>query len=254
MKTGFQPVARRRLSDEIIDQIKTMILERDLKPGDQLPSERELVDMFKVGRTPIREAIRTLGLLGVLEVRAGHGVFVKRPNVDSFLKNMQGALDFLVELEKKTFIEILELRRVLESHTAAMAAGNATKDDLDFLEKAFQDLLLIQRRYQEAPDDEGAQRWIEADYDFHKAVAICSHNGVFEVMITSVKTLVHRTSRNFLSLPDFLIVAEDFVSEHRRIKEAIQARSPEQALEAMTVHLNHAQEVMSLLIRMKDDA
>ncbi|MBU2551049.1 MAG: FadR family transcriptional regulator [Proteobacteria bacterium] len=248
MKADFQPVARRRLSDDIVDQIKTMILERDLRPGERLPSERDLVDMFRVGRTPIREAIRTLDILGVLDVRAGHGVFVKEPDVNSYLKNMQESLNFLVELEKKTFIEILDVRQVLESHTAALAAKNATKDDLSLLEKTFQDLLYIQRAYEKAPTEANARNWIEADFNFHKFVAQCSHNGVLEVMITSIKTLVHRSSRKLLSLPDLLELAQDFINEHKQVMEAVKSGSSERASQAMTDHLNHAQEVMSRLI------
>ncbi|MBW1789764.1 MAG: FadR family transcriptional regulator, partial [Deltaproteobacteria bacterium] len=224
----------------------------DLKPGERLPSERALVDLFQVGRAPIREAIRTLDVLGVLDVRAGHGVFVKEPDVNSYLKNVQESLDFLVELEKETFIEILDVRRVLESHTASLAAINTTKDDLLLLEKTFQELLHIQGEYQKAPNDEGAKNWIEADFEFHKSVAQCSHNGVLQVMITSIKSLVHRTSRKLLSLPDLVELAQDFNSEHQRVLEAIKAGSPEQASRAMSDHLNHAQEVMSRLICSKD--
>ena len=217
-----------------------------------MPSERDMVEMFQVGRTPIREAIRTLTLLGVLEVRQGHGVFIKEINVDHFMKNIQESMEFMVGLGKKVFPEILEVRRVLESHSAHLAAENATEADLRMLEMAFQELPRIHQEYKQNPNEENEERCIEADYNFHKALAHCSHNSMLLVIITSIRSFVHQTSRKLLSLTDLLEVAEDFIFQHKKIMEAVKARQPKRASQAMALHLNHAQEVMQRLITTED--
>lgn len=248
MKNFLHSIEKRRLSDSILDQLKTLLLERDLKPGDKLPSERELASIFKVGRPSIREALRTLNILGVLDIRPGHGVFVKTPDAQAYLDGIQESIGFLLEVEHRTFLEILEVRSVLESHTAILAAKNATEEDLARLEEAYLTLSRIQIAYSKDPDEEGAENWIEADYEFHKAISLCSHNGVLMAMINFLKSLVQRTSRKLLSMPDLLKVGAEFNEEHKRILEAIKAHSEQEAAQAMSVHLQHAQEVMADLI------
>ncbi|MFH1147294.1 MAG: FadR/GntR family transcriptional regulator, partial [Pseudomonadota bacterium] len=242
-----------RLSEGILEQLKAMLLARGLKPGDKLPSERELAMTFKVGRPSVREAIRTLDILGILDIRPGEGIFVKEPNVNAYLTSMQEALEMLVELEEKTFLEILEVRSILESHTASLAAKNATKDDLALLDQAFQDQTNTLPSLHGARSHADAQAYIDADFAFHKAVAVCSHNGVLCVMINFIKTLVQRTSRKFLFLPNMIEVSTEFLQEHYHVMRAIKGHSPEEATRAMSVHLKHAQSVMARLIISKKD-
>lgn len=233
MRELIQPIAKRRLSDDVVDQFKTMIAENNLKRGDRLPSERELSLLFEVGRPSIREAIRTLDILGYVDIRPGQGIFVKEPNAEFYLKTIQESLKMQGELEKRTILEILEVRAILEFKTASMAARNPDKDDLALLGEAYANVV-------ESVRNENANQLIEADYEFHKAVAHCSRNYVLYFMIHIIGDLVKRTTRKFLTGPNLPDFYESVRLEHLSILEAIRKRSESEAGDAMARHLEHA--------------
>jgi len=249
MRDFIQPVTKQRLSDGVVDQLKSLLAERNLRPGDKLPSERELSALFKVGRPSIREAIRTLDILGFVDIRPGQGIFVKEPNTDFYLKNLQDSVGMLMEMQQRTFIELLEVRVILETQTAFLAAVNARQKDLDLLDQAFEELEKAIIRYETTLRDEDMQTYINKDFAFHSAVAICSRNNVLHVMINFIEDLIKRSSRRFLSLPDLLKVSREFFAEHGKIREAIRSRSQAGAAEAMRSHLQHAREVMNRIIK-----
>jgi len=241
MKELIQPVTKRRLSDDVVDQFKTMIAEHNLKPGDKLPSERELSILFQIGRPSIREALRTLDILGYVDIRPGQGIFVKEPNNQFYLKTIRESLEMQGELEEKTLLEILEVRGILEFQTATMAARKANENDVAELAEAYGNLTRSLR-------DEDTDQFIEADYEFHKAIARCSGNNVLYVMIHIIEDLVKRTTRKFLTGPDLPAFYEAIRVEHASILEAIRNRSESEAGQAMARHLHHAIEQMKKVL------
>jgi GntR family transcriptional repressor for pyruvate dehydrogenase complex len=237
MRELIQPIGRRRLSDDVIGQLKTLLVERNLKPGDKLPPERDLSGLFQVGRPSIREALRTLDILGFVDIRPGDGVYVQDPLGGSFLKSIQESLEILTQLEPKTFVEIFEVRMILEAKTASMAAQYAGPEDLAFLQKAFREL-------EDHLTDPNS--YSEKDWEFHKAIARCSHNNVLFHLINHCSALIKLTSKRFVEVPNITAV---FHPDHRAIFRAIQNRSEKKAVQAMTEHLLHAQESIQRLLR-----
>ena len=237
MRELIQPIGRRRLSDDVIGQLKTLLVEKNLKPGDKLPPERDLSGLVQVGRPSIREALRTLDILGFVDIRPGDGVYVQDPLGGSFLKSIQESLEILTQLEPKTLIEIFEVRMILEAKTASMAAQFAGPEDLAFLQNAFREL-------EDHLTDPNS--YSEKDWEFHKAIARCSHNNVLFHLINHCSALIKLTSQRFVEVPNITAV---FHPDHRAIFRAIQNRSEKKAAQAMTEHLFHAQESIRRLLR-----
>jgi len=122
------------LSEKIVEQIKEMILSGKLKPGEKLPTENELCNMFNVSRTSIREAIKILAGLGFVKIKRGLGIFVEELNA-SYLINQ--ITPILIQREDD-LLDVFSIRKILESQAAAWAAEKATCEDIKRMEKAIQ--------------------------------------------------------------------------------------------------------------------
>ncbi len=127
----FKPIKKIRVYEKIVDDIKDLIDKGRLKWGDQLPTERELSETFKVSRTCVREAFRILESQGFLESRPGNGTYVTNNAIDSLI---QPLASFILK-EKDYQLELFEMRRLLESQLAYLAAERATLENMSKMEK-----------------------------------------------------------------------------------------------------------------------
>src|SRR4029453_12712716 len=119
------PIKSTRIYEEIVRQVKAMIAEGRLKGGDRLPPERDLAEKFVVSRTSVREALRALESLGLIEIRPGEGTFVREMSVEWLVE----PLALVMASQREAIGELFEARRVLEPAIAALAAGRATPDE-----------------------------------------------------------------------------------------------------------------------------
>src|SRR4051812_25162255 len=163
---------RQGTTDAVRETILARIRRRQWPPGAELPSERELMEEFKVSRIPLREALAGLRALGVLQTRAGSGTRVRRVDADSVAQ----LLPLLVTLEgERTFGQVFELRLAVESQTAALAPRRHTDADA----RALKGFLVTLKEDLDANLDEA----VEADLDFHVAIARATGNPLFEVLM-----------------------------------------------------------------------
>ncbi|MCK5200954.1 MAG: FadR family transcriptional regulator, partial [Spirochaetales bacterium] len=134
MDNKIEPIKKRRLSEEVLKKLQSMIIDGTYKTGDQLPSERELSELFQVSRASIREALRVLGTLGFLDSRVGvgGGTFVKKISIDALINPFSEILGN----EKELIIEMLEFRRILETEIARLAALRRTEEDIARMESS----------------------------------------------------------------------------------------------------------------------
>jgi len=130
MKTPLKPVKPRRISDQVFDQLKELIVRGQLKPGEQLMPERELAETLGVSRTTVRDAISKLVVMGYLEHRQGQGTFVRKPTLTN-----GNLLAEAMRFEDATLKDLLEFRKGLECNAAAVGAHRAMDDDIDMLRK-----------------------------------------------------------------------------------------------------------------------
>jgi GntR family transcriptional repressor for pyruvate dehydrogenase complex len=205
---------RRKLSHEVSEEILVMIENGEVSIGGQLPTENELVELFSVSRTSVREAIKSLAALGVVEIRSGVGTFVTgdRPGP---LRTLPGHTR---EIHKSDLLDILEFRRIFEPETAALAAERATDKDLEEMHRCVVEL------------DKGVAAGIRPpeDLGFHLALARATRNSA----VVDVSSLIIRFYEQDVYMPDALDV-----EGHRAIYEAVKNRNPDVARTAMCDHL-----------------
>jgi DNA-binding FadR family transcriptional regulator len=216
----LRTVQRRKLTEEIAQQLLGEIRERKLAPGTRMPSERELVKALGVGRSTIREALNGLALLGVLDIRHGQGVFIAEGATRE-----RGPEELAAALAKGVTHDLLEARRIVEVEIAALAAGRRKQGDL----RSIAGVLKAHERALRAgePCAEHAAR-------FHLEVAAAAHNEVLEGLVASILPMLEQLGPRLETLPDY---REWEYAEHREIYEAIRAGDTELAAERMREHL-----------------
>lgn len=220
----FKAVSSSRVSQLIVDQIRMLLKEERLQPGDRLPSERELCTQFGVSRVTVREALRSLEASGLVEIRLGArgGAFVTAP---SSRRVGEGLAD-LLSLSPLTATEVTEARLVFELGIVPLIVERATEEDLDALR---------------ALCDEHAEAVKQGTYDmemsadFHTRVAACTHNGAIEMLVQSFHGPLLMSLREAQSIEPQM--GHRGSKEHRKFVEAIAARDAEAATEIMRTHL-----------------
>lgn len=219
-----------RLSDRVAKRLEELIVGGVLKTGQRLPPERELAEMFGVSRTVVREATHNLTAKGLLEVRPGSGSYVSGPSTDSVTESLSLLLR---SMEGGLFVEDLhEVRRVLETAIATRAAERATDEDI-------LDLEVTLRRMEEAEGD--SEAIADLDVEFHRALAVAAHNPLFIILLESIGELLLAIRRMAFQAPETFHKAR---YHHRDILEKVKSRDPHQAREAMSAHLDEAEDTM----------
>lgn len=211
-----------RVTEEAIDKIRERIVNGSWGPGDRLPKESELAADLGLSRNSLREAVRALSQLRVLEVRQGDGTYVSSLEPDLLLEST-GFISHL--LLGETEVELYEVRRILEAAAAALAAGR-----IDPAEK--QELGQILERMRAA---KSVEELVEADVAFHAVIAGAAGNAVLTSLLASLSTRTMRVRLWHGRAADDAL--DETREEHRRIYEAIIAGDPELARAAATAHI-----------------
>jgi GntR family transcriptional repressor for pyruvate dehydrogenase complex len=216
------PIKSTRIYEEIVRQVKTMVTEGRLKSGDRLPPERDLAEKFVVSRTSVREALRALESLGLIEIRPGEGTFVREVSVESLIEPL--ALAMLSQRE--AIGELFEARRLLEPAIAALAARRATPDEIVELER----ILEAQGKAIAA-----GQTGLAEDAAFHAAIGTAAHNRAITHIAHAIRDLLTQSREDSLNTPGRPHRSHD---DHRRLLQAITTRDERAARQAMLDHLD----------------
>ncbi len=217
----FTPISRTRLSESAIDQIKEYIIHHDLQSGSRLPSERELGKRLQISRSSIREALRILEIMGLVEVKSGKGTYVKDLTGDLFTPLPVWVSDYKDKIHKH-----FEARLILEPEIAALAARRATPEHIERLRENI-------RIQGNLADDQLADR-IQADIDFHCLVAEAARNETLLMLFNSLarisfhgwKAAIKTKGRN-----------ETAVKEHLELTDKISKNDEKGARKAMRDHM-----------------
>ncbi|MBC7189473.1 FadR family transcriptional regulator [Candidatus Aerophobetes bacterium] len=222
--SGFRPVQKRRIYQEIIEQIQSMIERGELKPGHKLPSERELAEICRVSRPAVREALSALEIMKVIEIRPGEGTFIRNTRKVC----LQKSLSFLKN--QTSPFEVLQARKVVESGIAKIAACEAKEEDLVLMEK------LVEKMKKVIDEHE---KLLDLDYKLHVAIAEATHNPILreigEYLAKTMKQeLWHILCEKNLKIPGR---AERYVAEHQSIHQAIKEKDQDKAYRLMIEHI-----------------
>ncbi|HYA13188.1 MAG TPA: FadR/GntR family transcriptional regulator [Syntrophales bacterium] len=237
----FQPIKAKKIYEDIVEQIKMLMANGDLKPGDKLLSERELAEKLQVSRAAVREALRALEMMGFVEIKAGGGTFIKETAAEGIIQ----PLAMFVAVERGAFFEIYEIRKIFESASAYLAAQRATSMDLAKIE----DYLNKMNTAMSIDDSEKGE---DMDTSFHYAIAEATHNGWLLRLLNTISDSFHKTvsaARKQLYLTPGH--PEELIKQHTRIYEAIRDRNPRLARKYMMEHLNFAESAMAKTLKIK---
>ena len=220
----FKPIKQEKISTKIVGQIKSLIKEGDLKPGDALPPERELVKVFNVSRASLREALNSLAGMGFLEMSQKHRTIVK----SLASGRMTEPLHLLIKDDIQTVFELIEVRKAIETWNAYHAAKRATDDDIARLEKSTESMRTkIEQRISV----------VEDDADFHLAMAEATHNKVQTHLMFSTYDLLKESLGGYYES----IRMQDIYDQHCKVVEAIKKRDPDLASRRMQEHLDYVE-------------
>jgi GntR family transcriptional regulator, transcriptional repressor for pyruvate dehydrogenase complex len=218
-----------RLADQIAEKLLESILDGRFRAGDVLPSERELGSQFGVSRTVIREAIRSLSTRGVVRVESGRGVRV----VPLGLEPVTAAMSLLIRGSSNvTFAKLHDVRTMLETHIAALAAERASDDDCASLASIVQEMRgVTEEQYVAAAS--------RLDVDFHRCLARLTSNELYLVLVDSLGGLLLEMREATLAIPHN---HARWLAEHERICDAVERHDPDRARAEMEHHLANVAE------------
>lgn len=231
---GTDRIIRRKLSDEVLDRLRTMIRSGELRAGDAMPSERALMDRFGVGRPAVREALQALHQQGLISISHGERTRVQPIDAGTVLARSDEVARMLLDLVPANRQHLKEARTMFELGLVRLAAERATASDV----AALRDAVAVQR----AQMGGDPVPFIEADMAFHARIATISGNPIITAASQAMlrwlfeyhTALLHWSGREAVTLAD-----------HAAIVDAIEARDAEGAVQAMADHLNRSRDALA---------
>jgi GntR family transcriptional regulator, transcriptional repressor for pyruvate dehydrogenase complex len=225
------PVRRTRVPEEIVGQIRGSIANGELRPGDMLPSERELADRFKVSRASIREALTALQVLGLLErSRSGGGLSARGNHVWFTIAPLSSYL-----ATRSHLVEQIEVRRMIEPEMGRLAAERAQPEDIARMEACLRDM---------ADDIAAGGVGSDADAAFHSAIAECTSNELLARIVEVIGTAIRDQREVFQTAAG----ARQSLEEHRRILDAIRRHDGEAAYQHTREHIDTVRRLLEQAI------
>ncbi|MCL4474711.1 MAG: FadR family transcriptional regulator [Nitrospirae bacterium] len=224
----LKAVEKRRAYEDIVKQIRDLVEKGRLKKGDQLPTERELTDTFKVSRATVREAIRTLESMRLVESRQGDGTYVLASSEEALVQPLAATLLH----EKDDLADIFFIRKIVEPVVAQLAAEHATREEI----KELEDILRKQEK-----DLSGGINIVETDSAFHNSLAGMAKNRVMERLLLAIVDLLAQTREGYLQNDER---AHGSLRGHQEILSAIKRGDGNAAKQAMRRHLESVEGIL----------
>ncbi|QAY65520.1 FadR/GntR family transcriptional regulator [Paenibacillus protaetiae] len=219
--------------EAIAEQIKQLITAGSLKPGDKLPSTKQMSEQFGVGRSTTREALSALKAMGLIDIRQGGGcTVIGPPSGPAELPELEK-----LRLNKATLLELLEARKSFESSNAALAAGKRTKEDIDSLKR------IVEQMKDAIGDEAEGER---TDIQFHLTIAKATHNAVLLQLYESVMNEIEAAIRDVRRVEIYAnaAVASQLYEQHSAIFMAVASGNSEAAEAEMKRHLGHIESIL----------
>jgi GntR family transcriptional regulator, transcriptional repressor for pyruvate dehydrogenase complex len=227
----FKTIRKKKKFEEVLDQIKILLLTRRLKVGQKLPNEIELSESMGISRSSLREALRILDILGIIEGKSGEGTIIKQANPE----NLKSIMSLVAVSKGLDTDELVETRILLEMSSAKFAAERRTEEDLKTIKNI---LLEMDQNY--ITDNEEAN--VHSDFLFHQAIVSASKNRMLMLLIEVISDLlgeqIRTTRTKFATSPEIL---GRFQKEHWKIYKLIEDQQSEEVERLMSEHLKNAQ-------------
>jgi len=214
------------LSEKIVERLLNLIRERQLRPGDRLPPERELAPLMGVSRPSLREALRALSVMKVVENRQGSGTYITSLRPELFVNH----LDFIFTVNDATFLDLFEARKIVEVGLVALAAKTINDEQLALLDECLK---------RSAVSVEQPETVLQTDLELHSIIIDAAHNRTLALFMSSITQINTASRRRTNELSE---VRYQTLIDHKAIVAALHAHDPEAAATAMRDHLAHVEE------------
>ena len=225
MRSDLQPIPHVDITMEVIKRIKHLLASGDLQPGARLLPEREFAKILNISRPSLRQALKILGSMGVIEAKVGEGTFVRSDSAAEILKE---SMHFLSLTGAVSMTELFEVRKVIEVELAGMAAVRATVEDLAKIKESHDSMCMTADKPSE---------YLRYNLDFHNRIAQSAQNGLFFAIIQNLGSVLEESRRRTISVEP----KDVLINDHSAIYQQIEARNASGAREAMLKHLNRVQ-------------
>jgi GntR family transcriptional repressor for pyruvate dehydrogenase complex len=218
---AFNNIKRSSTVERIVENLITLIKAGHLKEGDKLPSERQLCGKIGVSRPILREALKALQVMNIIDIRQGAGAYIKSLEPEGVVEH----LDIVFHLDSSLYRDLYEARRILESSIAAMAAGRISDEELCAIEHNIRDA---------AADIDNEEAFFKRDMELHETIIKATKNRVIPVFMQSVNklALMYRMKTN--AMPH---IRRNTIRDHERILSALKQRDGRTASQAMEEHI-----------------
>jgi DNA-binding FadR family transcriptional regulator len=227
----LEPIQRRKLYQEVLDRLMQRIESGEISPGDQLPSERELMEVYGVGRVAVREALQELARSGIVEISHGERARVVVPTAHLLIDQIAGGARHLLRMQPETLDHLKEARLFLETGMVKLAAEKATPDDV---------LRLQARQADHRASMVNLDQFMKKDMAFHREIARITGNPIFPAIVEALFGWASAYYQSIVRAPG----AEELtLAEHQKIIDAIAAHDVPGAVKAMTDHLTRASDL-----------
>jgi len=227
VRPSFEPIKQEKISTKIAEQIKSLIVKGELKPGDVLPPERELVKVIKVSRASLREALKSLTGMGFLEITQTHRTIVKSLAAGRITE----PLDQLIKEDIHTVFELIEVRKAIETWNAYYAAVRAGDEDVARLESSIESM-------REKIEQQISA--VEEDANFHITISQAAHNKIQTHLMFSIYDIIKKSIENYFD--NFKL--NYILDQHYRVVAAIKKKDPVLASRRMREHLDYVESVV----------
>ena len=216
----IKPIRRTSISDQVSMQIKQLILDKDWKPGERIPSETELAELFGVSRVSVREALLKLNAIGLLESRFSGGNYVREVGADIYLNAIIPA----AYVSSNSLLELLEFRQVMEAKQAGLAARKAKPEDVARLEEIHKDMV---------KNAGNLEAFSEADLRFHIELARITQNSLLVACMELIRDVQGENMQKLVAQRGY----ESGINDHRQILAAIRENDERRAIQVMDDHV-----------------
>ena len=235
-------IKSKRKSEMVVEKFINSILERKFKPGDRLPKETELANMFGVSRVTIREAFKSLSIMGLVDIRQGDGTYINTLSPESFMSPLLP----MMMLSPRDIGDLYDARCAIECGAVKAAARNRTSADIERLEKCQESM----KKYFQIYTRISQEKYAEADKEFHLSIINASSNVYYSKIFDAIYNILVSGIEKTSSTKEG---REASLNEHARIIESIINQDEEQAVLVMYDHLTKAKNFYYSSLKLEND-
>jgi GntR family transcriptional regulator, transcriptional repressor for pyruvate dehydrogenase complex len=221
----IKPIEKQRVADEIVEQLRSLILTGEYTPGSKLPPERELAKQLGVNRASLREALKKLEHLGLVRIRQGDGTRIENFMETAGIELIAHLIPIAAGANPDIIRDVLEFRQIFGCEVARLAAERAGAEELERMREIAE---------KAKASELGADELLQLDFDFYVVLAQAARNRVMALLINTVRNAVHSYAPLMVHLNG---PAEEVLEQHRALIAAIEARDPVAAAAAAEAHL-----------------